>query len=271
MHEKREDSILSCRSSEETKMEFCAFGVILALFALSEGQHYTKDNYPNPMKDPAVCGRTQVKKSYVCDPDHILGSQDKEASQLDGLIAEIVNETTCPCSAYSCEHHREGYKIGIALIKKMSHQSDARSQDDDLDEGEARRRKILKSLHEAQDYALEIQKKWMLGRCDEDVIIFYSSDDNVVYTITGDVARMKLTNEIVASVAKEARRTGFAKSSFDGLWKIVNDYRAVFLNSYHLREPKKEGLTQPNVGFSLLGSRASVGAMVAAALLAISM
>lgn len=45
---------------------------------------------------------------------------------------------------------------------------------------EARKRKILKGLHEAQDYALEIQKRWMLGRCDEDVIIFYSIEDNVV-------------------------------------------------------------------------------------------
>lgn len=46
-----------------------------------------------------------------------------------------------------------------------------------------------------------------------------------VYTVTGDVARMKLTNEIVASVAKEARRTGFDKRPFDGLWKMLNDYR----------------------------------------------
>lgn len=267
---------MSCRSSEDTEMAVCAFAVILALFVLSEGQQHdsftsSKENYPNPMKEPTICGRNNVRKSYVCDPEHILGSQDTEASQLDGLIAKIINETTCPCSAYSCEHHREGYKIGIALVKKMAQKADARSQDDDLDEGEARKRKIINSLHQAQEFALEIQKKWMLGRCDEDVIIFYSSDDNVVYTITGDVARMKLTNEIVASVAKEARRTGFVTSSFGGLWQMLNDYRAVFLNSYHLREPKKDSLKQQNVGVSLLGSQAAVAVMVAAALLGISL
>src|SRR6218665_966949 len=58
------------------------------------------------------------------------------ANQLDGMIAKIINETACPCSAYSCEHHREGYKIGIALIRKMVPKSDAKSQDDDLDEGQ---------------------------------------------------------------------------------------------------------------------------------------
>lgn len=256
-----------------TAMAVCAFAVILMLFALCEGQYdyssYSKHSYPNPRKDPVMCGRIHVAKSYVCDPDHILGPQDTEANQLDGMIAKIINETACPCSAYSCEHHREGYKIGIALIRKMVPKSDAKSQDDDLDEGEARKRKILKGLHEAQDYALEIQKRWMLGRCDEDVIIFYSIEDNVVYTITGDVARTKLTNEIVASVAREARRTGFVKSPFDGLYKMLNDYRAVFLNSYHVRGPKKGGSTQQNGGLSLLGSRAAVVVMVAAALLGI--
>jgi len=45
--------------------------------------------------------------------------------------------------------------------------------------------------------------------------------------------------------------------------------RAVFLNSYHVRGPKKGGSTQQNGGLSLLGSRAAVVVMVAAALLGI--
>lgn len=70
------------RSVEDTKMAVYALAVILMLFAVSEGQYdaysYSKENYPNPMKEPAICGRNQVRKSYVCDPDHILGSQDTE-------------------------------------------------------------------------------------------------------------------------------------------------------------------------------------------------
>lgn len=69
-------------SGEDTEMAVCALAVILMLFAVSEGQYdsfyYSKESYPNPMKEPAICGRNHVRKSYVCDPNHILGSQDTE-------------------------------------------------------------------------------------------------------------------------------------------------------------------------------------------------
>lgn len=222
----------------------------------SSRTEYSRQRYP--VKDPVLCGQDRVDKSYVCDPDHILESQDKEANQLDKLIAQIVNETYCPCSAYSCENHREGYKIGVALIRKMEFDGDFKNEDDDLDEFEARKRKVVRNLQQAKLYAHEILNKWMLGRCDEAVVVFYSHEDNVVYTATGSIARMKLTNEIVATVAKDARRTGFYKSAFDGLWKIVNDYRSVFLNSYHPRMPKTGELTSANFGVSLVKGRASI-------------
>lgn len=67
-----------------------------------------------------VLGRTIL---YYCNFDAL-------AHQLDKLVAQIVNETGCPCSAYSCQQHREGYKIGIAIIQKMQFDDSNRRQDD---------------------------------------------------------------------------------------------------------------------------------------------
>lgn len=224
-----------------------------------ETYSFSRYNYPNPMTEPTQCGRETVRKSYVCDPELILGPRDQEASQLDVLIARIVDETSCPCSAFSCERHREGYKIGIALTDKMRLDNFVDSDDDDyFDGGDERTRKIQRNLHAAQLYANEIQRRWnnstklKFGYCDEDVVIFYSHEDNVLYTSTGRVARLKLTDSLVASIAHEARETGFRKSVFDGLWKVVNEYRSVFLGIHHLKRPKSSESRPRNAGGSLL-------------------
>ena len=41
------------------------------------------------------------------------------ASQLDDLILHVHNNTDCPCSKQICERARGGYRIGVALIKRM--------------------------------------------------------------------------------------------------------------------------------------------------------
>ena len=47
---------------------------------------------------------------------------------------------------------------------------------------ETQKKMIQRNLHEAQGFALSVLQKWNLGECTEDVIIFYSQDDNVVST-----------------------------------------------------------------------------------------
>lgn len=39
---------------------------------------------------------------------------------------------------------------------------------------------MAKNLNEAQKFAQTVKQQWKLGKCGEDVIIFYSQDDKVV-------------------------------------------------------------------------------------------
>jgi len=41
------------------------------------------------------------------------------ADQLNKHLVDAVHQLQCPCSRYSCTHHKEGYKIGIALMNKI--------------------------------------------------------------------------------------------------------------------------------------------------------
>ena len=41
------------------------------------------------------------------------------ANQLDALLEDIRNTTSCPCSKYMCDRDNRGYQIGIALVEKM--------------------------------------------------------------------------------------------------------------------------------------------------------
>jgi len=43
------------------------------------------------------------------------------ADQINEQLTATVNQSRCPCSRYSCLRHDDGYKIGIALMKKMKH------------------------------------------------------------------------------------------------------------------------------------------------------
>jgi len=41
------------------------------------------------------------------------------ADQLNKHLVNVVNQLRCPCSRYSCLQHNKGYKIGIALTRKI--------------------------------------------------------------------------------------------------------------------------------------------------------
>jgi len=41
------------------------------------------------------------------------------ADQLNEQLVDIVNRSRCPCSRYACLQNNEGYKIAVALMKKM--------------------------------------------------------------------------------------------------------------------------------------------------------
>lgn len=188
---------------------------------------HSRHHYPDPMKNPTTCNR--VGPSYICDPDRIIVPY--EADQLNSLLANTVNETRCPCSRYSCSRYPEGYKIGIALTKQIRADDDFRSRADDDRDETSRRNEWL--LNEGKLFAHAVMEKWDLGRCSEDVLIFYSLNEGILYTAAGDVARMKLNYTIINAILTNARGDfGPGGNVFRGLLKIVKEYRSVFFGAY---------------------------------------
>lgn len=46
------------------------------------------ENIPNPMKDPAACGRATVTQSAICDPDRLMKQSSQDA------VEEVINNIT---------------------------------------------------------------------------------------------------------------------------------------------------------------------------------
>jgi len=206
--------------------------LIVAVFA----QPHDRAHYPDPRKDSEECGRGS-KKSYLCDPDQVLNPG--EGDQLDREIERVMNETSCPCSYESCatRKYRKGYKIAIALIKKMPDDPDVQYR-----EGED---ELTHTLNKASLYAYTLLSRWKIGTCGEEIIIFYSQEDNVLYTMTGDVAERRLRNSIIGEISMEGRGK-FGSNNFEGLLYLITKYREVLSGNYKehpVAKPQTAALT----------------------------
>jgi len=185
----------------------------------------------NPQVDVEKCGRYQ--KSMICDPNNIL--EQEHANQLDDLIEMIANSTECPCSGFYCEQNPQGYRIAIALVPHMRWDMEAEGKKRPED---AKEEDLLDmNLQEAQKFSYTLLTKWSPGQCNEDVIIFYSLYDNVLYTTTGSQAKKALTDTLVADIAVDHREY-FSPSGniFEGLRNLIADYKLVFDGKYKARQ-----------------------------------
>ena len=50
---------------------------------------WTPKSMPNPMKTPAECGRATVAKSAICDPEHLLTDEGKDAIEGKGMCTVL--------------------------------------------------------------------------------------------------------------------------------------------------------------------------------------
>jgi len=217
--------------------------LILLIITVFAKEEYDRAHYPSPQNDPEECGRGG-KTSYLCDPDQILNAG--EGDQLDREIERVMNETKCPCSYESCSSRKyyKGYKIAIALIKKMPDDQDVQNEEGD-DE-------LTHNLDKGRLYAYTLLNRWKFGKCGEDLIIFYSQDDNVLYTMTGELTEKILKNEIVGEISMEGRGK-FGSNNFEGLLYLITKYREVLSGKYRENEvavPKTAALTDSSA-FSL--------------------
>jgi len=196
--------------------------------------------YPNPHTHPADCGRS--KSSSICDPSHLL--THKQANELDALIQQIRNTTKCPCSTYQCEvSSSKGYAIVIGLVNKMD--TGLIGMADDEKKGSRG------SLDDAIEFADSIQTVWAKTnnvQCGEDVVIFYSAGDNVVFTRTGSTARKILNDERLGHISSKLRvkfSTGSKKErTFKALRQMLWNFEDVFKNHYDSKNNMNEPFVQ---------------------------
>lgn len=179
----------------------------------------------NPLIDLEQCGRKGLR-SHVCDPDATLLVD--EAYQLDDSIRNIFNDTKCPCDASICKQTRDegGYLIGIVIIRAMKLdrrlQRKIRTQEDRI-------KYMDDVMNEARIFAYRLLNNWKMGRCNEDIIIFYSINDNTLYTVTHSTARQKMTDDVLAEITSNLR-IHFSENLANGLKKMLNAFRSILLD-----------------------------------------
>ncbi|CAG5130160.1 unnamed protein product [Candidula unifasciata] len=163
---------------------FIAVAVMLLAPALVSSQSSKIEWFPeemyNPQMEPRRCGLNSDEASYICDPNGLTGEHIHSINWI--LRDAAYNSTRCPCSNYYCETYPRplGYHIGVALVKKMKIQTNLGGRRNSLED-------------QGQLFANTLKDKWKMGRCEENIIIFYSYDDRVLAIYGGRTAMAKLT------------------------------------------------------------------------------
>ncbi|CAH1800325.1 unnamed protein product [Owenia fusiformis] len=208
-----------------------------------EAWHRSEFPRPQMRNETRLCGRRNKASSWVCDPANIISYE--EANQLDVLIGQTRNGTKCPCSEWECIRNKLGYTISVALVPAIETDKDA---DDDvhtrLNDG-----KLFASI-------LEI-RRWNYGRCEEDIVIFYSLNDNVLYTSVGGTAFKVLNHNLITEITMEASNYfGPNRDIARGLRHIISGYRNVFLGRYY--STKQGGGGGPRSGQQTAGGAQAI-------------
>jgi uncharacterized membrane protein YgcG len=132
----------------------------------------TINSIPNPMIEPYACGRENIPKSSVCDPDHILTKDDK--NEIEGYINKVTTA-----------------QIAVAVIDKMS-LSEVFTND-----------KTIAS----EKFARKLHDKWGVGSAEKNdgILIFLSISDRLTYISTGSGVQHKLNYDAIQAVIQHMR------------------------------------------------------------------
>ncbi|EDO30764.1 predicted protein, partial [Nematostella vectensis] len=145
-------------------------------------KEWSKENFPNPIKDTEMCGRRGVS-SWICDPDEVLSYAD--ANTLEEMLRNIEQKTTS-----GCEHSRKpGYQIAVALMKKIKHHYGISGEE------------------LARDFAVHLHDSWGVGHrgCGDGAVFLLSVTDRTMYISTGRVAKEVLTSDQIGIIFDEMK------------------------------------------------------------------
>ncbi|KAF1750944.1 hypothetical protein GCK72_017495 [Caenorhabditis remanei] len=196
-------------------------------FVYSGFPDYTPYTYPDSMTQSELCG--QIKPSFFCDPNNIVArkkSSENETVQEEQFMEKellyVRGETNCSCLQQSMclKSPPRGYTISIAVVEKMH-----------LDNNETSRESVLRA---AKIFADVIRDRQNRGQCDDDLVIFLSARDQVVYTSVG--SSIRVDDSVIRKISEQGE-VFFKKMQYrEGLEWMTKQYKHV------LKEEKMDKL-----------------------------
>jgi hypothetical protein len=141
------------------------------MIIMVESRAHSPQTIPNPEKNPALCGRPDVSRSAVCDPDLLLTKEDKDT--IDHAFSLVTKA-----------------KIALLIIKKMdsSYTSQFRSF------------YFFESLDDAAEgFAKTVHKQWGVGSAEaqDGILLFLSIEDRKLYFSTGTGIMSRVTRSVI--------------------------------------------------------------------------
>lgn len=128
-------------------------------------------NFPNPMTDPLKCGRTEVPRSSVCDPDKLISKETQD--EIEGHINFIKSG-----------------QVAVAVVNRM-----------DLSE-------FGTNVDKASElFCRSLHNSWGVGSKEKNdgVVVFLSIEDRAVYISTGDGMKNLLTKNTIESIIQRMK------------------------------------------------------------------
>uniref|UniRef100_A0A0B7A119 TPM domain-containing protein n=1 Tax=Arion vulgaris TaxID=1028688 RepID=A0A0B7A119_9EUPU len=175
-------------------------------------QRWSVFDYPNPQYDYHLCGRDNA--SSVCDPNGVISRESADA--IDGLINEVYREPNCLC--YHCIANKHGYIIKVAIMPQMERVY--RNGDNTS----------AAMLRDAQMYSYILTQRWrMEGACNETLLILFSRNDGILFTLTRQHTKTKLSDSDVQIISLAVRHYFDRVETFaSGILEMIRRYGLVF-------------------------------------------
>ena len=177
------------------------FLILLAIVHLTLASITTKtlgkspEEISNPMLNPQSCGRGEVSKSALCDPDDLLTTEEKD------VIEGFMNKITLA-------------QIGVVIIQQMN-------------------KKFIgsKSIERSSElFAKSIHDNWGVGdkALNNGILLFLSISDRSIYISTGKGVKKMITNQVIDSLIDNMKPSLRMKKYSEAIEKCVVELGLIF-------------------------------------------
>lgn len=201
---------------------------IVAILTVADTDVWTVTSYPNPLRYPKKCNRSQ--KSFICDPDSILLKY--QADRLNEIMIRIQAKTICVCQQCP-EKLMVGFTVGIALMKKMFRPYN-----------EPQMKVVL-------EFAESLRKIWKLGHCDNDIIILVATEEKQSNFAIGPMFEQFLRLEQAMDIYNQSKLHFSNGNYYQGLESILESYYDILHHLNYGESHQKDSVSSSNVGIAV--------------------